>query len=153
MTTRWMDSPIGGLCLHVEDGRLTAIDFDAEVRGARASGPVLDEAERQLNEYFAGERTEFDLPLAAHGTEFQQRVWAELIKVPYGRTASYGDISHRLGLDWRGPRAVGTANNRNPIPIVIPCHRIIGADGSMVGYGGGMDRKVRLLSLETPALF
>ena len=91
--------------------------------------------------------------MAAHGSEFQRRVWEELIKVPYGHTVSYGDISDRLGLDWRGPRAVGSANNRNPIPIVIPCHRIIGADGSMVGYGGGLERKVQLLSLETPALF
>lgn len=153
MTTRWMDSPIGGLRLSSDGTALTGIDFDAEAEGLRTADPVLDLAERQLNEYFAGERTDFDLPLAAHGTEFQRRVWEELIKVPYGRTASYGDISHRLGLDWRGPRAVGTANNRNPIPIVIPCHRIIGADGSMVGYGGGLDRKVQLLTLETPALF
>lgn len=114
---------------------------------------VLDDTEQQLNEYFAGKRTDFDLPLAAHGTEFQHRVWDELVKVPYGKTASYGDISQRLGLDRRGPRAVGAANGRNPIPIVVPCHRIIDADGSMTGYAGGLDKKMILLNLESPALF
>lgn len=153
MTTRWMDSPIGGLRLHAEGDKLVAIDFDAAVDGTRVDNATLDAAEQQLNEYFAGERTDFDLPLAAQGTEFQHRVWDELMKVPFGETASYGEISHRLGLDRRGPRAVGSANGRNPIPIIVPCHRIIGADGSMTGYAGGLDRKIQLLSLESPALF
>lgn len=153
MTTRWINSPIGGLRLHAEGDKLVAIDFDATVTGVRVDSQVLDDTERQLDEYFAGTRTEFDLPLAAQGTEFQHRVWDELMKVPYGKTASYGDISRRLGLDRRGPRAVGTANGRNPIPIVVPCHRIIGSDGSMTGYAGGLERKVQLLTLETPALF
>lgn len=153
MTTRWMDSPIGGLRLHAEGDKLVAIDFDATDDGDREDNATLDAAEQQLTEYFAGERTEFDLPLAAHGTEFQHRVWDELVKVPFGETASYGEISQRLGLDRRGPRAVGMANGRNPIPIIVPCHRIIGADGSMTGYAGGLDKKVQLLDLETPALF
>lgn len=153
MTTRWMDSPIGGLRLHADGDKLVAIDFDAAVSGDRVESAVLDAAEQQLNEYFAAQRTEFDLPLAAEGTEFQHRVWDELVKVPFGETASYGEISQRLGLDRRGPRAVGMANGRNPIPIIVPCHRIIGADGSMTGYAGGLDRKVQLLGLESPALF
>lgn len=153
MTTRWMDSPIGGLRLHAEGDKLVAIDFDAVVDGERVDNVTLDAAEQQLNEYFGGKRTEFDLPLAAQGTEFQHHVWDELMKVPFGETASYGEISRRLGLDRRGPRAVGSANGRNPIPIIVPCHRIIGADGSLTGYAGGLDRKVQLLSLESPALF
>lgn len=153
MTTRWIDSPIGGLRLRADGDKLVAIDFDAEARGERVESFVLDAAEQQLEEYFAGKRTEFDLPLAAHGTEFQHRVWDELVKVPFGETASYGEISQRLGLDRRGPRAVGAANGRNPIPIVVPCHRIIGADGSMTGYAGGLNRKIKLLDLESPALF
>lgn len=153
MTTRWMDSPIGGLRLRADGDKLVAIEFDAAAEGTHIESTVLDDTERQLEEYFAGERTEFDLPLAAQGTEFQHRVWDELVKVPYGETASYGDISQRLGLDRRGPRAVGAANGRNPIPIVVPCHRIIGADGSMTGYAGGLDKKMILLNLETPALF
>ncbi|MGZ5420872.1 MAG: methylated-DNA--[protein]-cysteine S-methyltransferase [Aeromicrobium sp.] len=153
MTTRWMDSPIGGLRLHADGDKLVAIDFDSTVEGERVKSDILDTAEKQLTEYFAGERTEFDLPLAAQGTGFQHRVWEELVKVPFGETASYGEISHRLGLDRRGPRAVGTANGRNPIPIIVPCHRIIGADGTLIGYAGGLDRKVKLLNLETPGLF
>lgn len=153
MTTRWMDSPIGGLRLRADGDKLVEIVFDAVVKGNCVDSAVLDLTERQLIEYFAGERTEFELPLAAQGTEFQHRVWDELIKVPFGTTASYGDISQRLGLDRRGPRAVGAANGRNPIPIVVPCHRIIGADGSMTGYAGGLDKKITLLDLESPALF
>lgn len=153
MTTRWMDSPVGGLRLRADGDKLVEIIFDAAVQGRRVDSAVLDLTEQQLTEYFAGERTEFELPLAAQGTEFQHRVWDELIKVPFGATASYGDISHRLGLDRRGPRAVGAANGRNPIPIVVPCHRIIGADGSMTGYAGGLDKKITLLDLESPALF
>lgn len=153
MTTRWMDSPIGGLLLHADGDKLVAIDFDADDDGDRADNDVLVATELQLGEYFAGERTDFGVPLGAQGTEFQHRVWDELIKVPFGETASYGDISQRLGLDRRGPRAVGTANGRNPIPIIVPCHRIIGADGSMTGYAGGLERKVQLLNLESPGLF
>lgn len=113
---------------------------------------VLLRAATQLAQYFAGERTEFDLPLAPRGTEFQHRVWAELRKIGYGETASYGDIAHRLGLTNVASRAVGTANGRNPIPIIVPCHRVIGADGTLTGYAGGIERKRILLDLERPTL-
>jgi methylated-DNA-[protein]-cysteine S-methyltransferase len=154
MTTRWLDSPIGGLRIHVSAGLVTAIDFGASApRGARTSDPLLDRAERQLVEYFAGARTEFDLPLASDGTEFQKKVWSELLRIPYGETASYGQIARRLGYEPGISRAVGAANGANPIPIVVPCHRVIGADGSLTGYAGGVDRKRTLLELERPGLF
>jgi methylated-DNA-[protein]-cysteine S-methyltransferase len=153
MTTRWIDTPIGGLRLHAHAGLLAAIDFDAKPRGARVADPVLDAAERQLTEYFAGTRTEFDLPLASEGTEFQKKVWAELGRIPYGETATYGDIAKRLGYEPVISRAVGVANASNPLPIVVPCHRVIGSDGKLTGYAGGIDRKQALLELEQPGLF
>lgn len=153
-STRWIDSPIGGLRIHVFAGLVTAIDFGSSApRGARAADVVLDRAEQQLAEYFAGERTEFDLPLASDGTEFQKKVWSELHRIPYGETASYGDIARRLGYEPGISRAVGAANGANPIPIVVPCHRVIGADGSLTGYAGGLERKRILLDLERPGLF
>jgi methylated-DNA-[protein]-cysteine S-methyltransferase len=154
MTTRWLDSPIGGLRIHVSAGLVTAIDFGASSpRGSRTSDPLLDRAEWQLAEYFAGDRTEFDLSLASDGTEFQKKVWSELLRIPYGETASYGEIARRLGYEPGISRAVGAANGANPIPIVVPCHRVIGADGSITGYAGGVDRKRTLLELERPGLF
>lgn len=153
MSTRWMDSPIGGLRLHSSAGLLTAIDFGAEVRGERTTDPLLDAAELQLTEYFAGERTDFDLPLANDGTQFQQKVWGELRRIPFGETASYGDIARRLGYEPVVSRAVGAANGANPIPIIVPCHRVVGADGSLTGYAGGLSRKKILLDLEQPGLF
>lgn len=153
MTTRWIDSPVGGLRLHAHAGLLTAIDFDAEPRGARVPDPVLDEAERQLSDYFDGKRIEFDLPLASEGSEFQKKVWAELLRIPYGETATYGDIARRLGYEPVISRAVGVANASNPLPIVVPCHRVIGSDGKLTGYAGGVDRKRALLELEQPGLF
>lgn len=153
-TTRWIDSSIGGLRIHASAGLITAIDFGArEPRGVRQHDPLLDRAEAQLTEYFAGEREEFDLPLANDGTEFQKKVWAELRRIPYGETASYGDIARRLGYEPGISRAVGAANGANPIPIVVPCHRVIGANGSLTGYAGGLDRKKTLLDLERPGLF
>ena len=153
-TTRWMDSPIGGLRLHVAAGLLTAIDFGAAApRRQRVADPVLDRAEQQLAEYFAGDRTEFDLPLANDGSEFQKKVWAELLRIPYGETASYGEIARRLGYELVISRAVGAANGANPIPIVVPCHRVIGSNGSLTGYAGGIERKKTLLELERPGLF
>lgn len=137
----------------------TAADPATPARDAAANGQgqsddesVLLRAAAQLAQYFAGERTEFDLPLAPRGTEFQHRVWAELRMIGYGETASYGDIAHRLGLTNAASRAVGTANGRNPIPIIVPCHRVIGADGTLTGYAGGIERKRVLLDLERPAL-
>ena len=154
MTTRWIDSPVGGLRIHSSAGLVTAIGFDAfEPRGARMSDPVIDLAEQQLAEYFAGQRTDFDLPLASDGTEFQKKVWAELQRIPYGETATYGDIARRLGYEPGISRAVGAANGANPIPVVVPCHRVIGADGSLTGYAGGLERKKILLDLEMPGLF
>jgi methylated-DNA-[protein]-cysteine S-methyltransferase len=106
-----------------------------------------------LKEYFAGEREEFDLPMAPSGTGFQLRVWAALREIPYATTTSYGEIARRLELGARGARAVGLANGSNPIPIIVPCHRVVGADGSLTGYGGGLDRKRTLLAIESPGLF
>ena len=153
MTTRWMDSPIGGLRLHAQAGLITAIDFDARPRHSRVSDPLLDDAERQLTEYFAGGRTSFDLPLASEGSEFQKKVWAELQRIPFGETASYGEVARRLGYEPVISRAVGAANGANPIPIVVPCHRVIGANGTLTGYAGGIERKKTLLALEQPGLF
>ena len=153
MSTRWMDSPIGGLRLHSSAGLLTAIEFGAEVRGERVADPVLDATETQLAEYFAGDRKEFDLPLANDGTEFQQKVWGELRRIPYGETASYSEIAARLGYEPVVSRAVGAANGANPIPVVVPCHRVIGSNGTLTGYAGGVERKQILLDLERPGLF
>ncbi|MBD8605792.1 methylated-DNA--[protein]-cysteine S-methyltransferase [Aeromicrobium sp. CFBP 8757] len=154
MTTRWIDSPIGGLRIHTSAGLVTAIGFGADApRGEQAPDALLDRAEQQLGEYFAGERTRFDLPLASDGTEFQKKVWSELLRIPYGETASYGEIARRLGYEPGISRAVGAANGANPLPIVVPCHRVIGADGSLTGYAGGVERKRTLLDLERPGLF
>jgi len=109
--------------------------------------PVLKAAQAQLDEYFRGERHEFDLPLAAQGTEFQQQVWQSLTQIPYGTTMSYGDLARKLG-NPDATRAVGLANGKNPISIIVPCHRVIGADGSLTGFGGGVGRKRFLLDLE-----
>lgn len=152
-STRWMDSPVGGLRLHAHAGLLTRVEFGAEPEGSSLVDPLLDAVEQQLTEYFAGERREFDLPLASDGTEFQRKVWSEVRRIPYGETASYGDIARRLGYEPGISRAVGAANGANPLPIVVPCHRVVGADGSLTGYAGGPDRKRILLELEQPGLF
>ena len=154
MSPTIVNSLVGPLRLEATEQGLIRLAFRAGSRGpsARAfSGSkavrILDEAQRQLTEYFSGRRREFDLPLAPAGTEFQRAVWTALRAIPYGETISYGELARRLGRP-RAARAVGTANGRNPIPIVIPCHRVVGADGSLVGYGGGLDIKRRLLELE-----
>jgi methylated-DNA-[protein]-cysteine S-methyltransferase len=155
-----MDSPVGELRLVEHDGAITAIEFspfrdsDGRPRGDRADDhPLLAEAARQLRAYFDRDLKEFDLPLAPAGSAFQQRVWHELLGVAWGETASYGEIAHRLGMTNAASRAVGLANGRNPIPIVIPCHRVIGANGTLTGYAGGLPRKQLLLELEQDALF
>jgi methylated-DNA-[protein]-cysteine S-methyltransferase len=155
-----MDSPIGELRIVEHDGAITAIEFspfrdhDGRPRGDRAdANPVLREAIRQLRAYFDRDLKEFDLPLAPGGTDFQKAVWQQLVGISYGDTASYGDIAKRLGKSNAASRAVGLANGSNPIPIVIPCHRVIGADGSLTGYAGGIERKQTLLELEQDALF
>lgn len=156
-----LDSPIGELRVVARDDAIVAIQFSPF--HARADGrpigdrddevPVLKEAVAQLRAYFARDLKDFDLPLAPRGTEFQQRVWAQLRAIGWGETASYGEIAKRLGMTNAASRAVGLANGKNPIPIVIPCHRVIGANGSLTGYAGGIERKQTLLTLETEALF
>jgi methylated-DNA-[protein]-cysteine S-methyltransferase len=155
-----MDSPIGELRIVESDGAITAIEFtpyrehDGRPRGDRDdSRPVLAEAVRQLRAYFDRDLKEFDLPLAPGGTDFQQSVWGQLLEIGYGETASYGQIAKRLGKTNAASRAVGLANGSNPIPIVIPCHRVIGADGTLTGYAGGVERKQTLLEIEQDALF
>ncbi len=141
-------TPIGPLTLHAENGALTSVWMEDESLPERRNDiPPLDEARHQLEAYFAGELHEFDLPLAPAGSEFQLRVWRELAKIPYGETISYGALATRVG-DPTKARAVGAANGRNPLPVIVPCHRVIGADGSLTGFGGGLDRKRRLLELE-----
>jgi methylated-DNA-[protein]-cysteine S-methyltransferase len=134
-------------------GEHVALASSSERQRGRRDDPVLATAHDQLTAYFAGDLTEFDLPLAPVGTDFQVRVWEQLRLIPYGETASYGQVARRLGLTNAASRAVGLANGRNPIPIVIPCHRVIGADGSLTGYGGGVERKQALLEIEQDALF
>ena len=159
-----IDSPIEQLRLVEQDGALTAIEFSPfPPTGLSHSGrplgerddadPVLVETARQLRAYFDRDLKEFDLPLAPVGSAFQQRVWAELQEIGFGETASYGQVAHRIGMTNAASRAVGLANGRNPIPIVIPCHRVIGANGTLTGYAGGLPRKQLLLELEQDALF
>lgn len=142
-------TPVGPLTLVIADGAsLTQIRFGWRDRDAGPVPEPLLEAARQLAEYFAGLRRQFDLPLAAAGTDFQHRVWGEVSAIPYGHTATYGQIAVRLGLSVAAARAVGAANGANPIPVVVPCHRVIGADGTLTGYAGGLRRKHALLHLE-----
>lgn len=146
------DSPLGALTLLAGDDGLRGVFLPGHRHGPPPSAgdaehPTARLAARQLGEYFAGERRAFDLPLAPAGTPFQRRVWAALAAIPYGETTTYGALAAGLG-DPRAVRAVGLANGRNPLPIVVPCHRVIGADGSLVGYGGGLPAKRALLELE-----
>lgn len=133
-------------------GALVAIGFDAPPDGTpgllHGGSPVLAEARRQLAEYFEGRRRVFDLPLRPDGTAFQRRVWEVLATVPWGTTTTYGAIAARLGLPPGASRAVGAANGANPLPVVLPCHRVVGSDGRLTGYAGGLERKAVLLRLE-----
>ena len=147
-----MASPVGRLELVERGGALVAIHFDAPPDGSpeneRGGSPVLVEARRQLADYFAGTLRVFDLPLRPAGTEFQRRVWEVLATVPWGTTTTYGVLAARLGMPPGASRAVGAANGANPVPIVVPCHRVIGADGRLVGFGGGLEVKAWLLDHE-----
>lgn len=152
-----LPSPIGQLTLVANNGQLTGLYMDAQQHrpdGAMfgAVGNPADEpfalAASQLDAYFAGDLKVFDLPLAPAGTQFQRRVWSALQAIPYGQTCSYGELARRVG---SAGRAVGLANGKNPIALIIPCHRVIGSDGSLTGYGGGLDRKRYLLELEGDA--
>jgi methylated-DNA-[protein]-cysteine S-methyltransferase len=147
-------TPVGPLHLTALGGAVTGLRFGSgPAVGERADDePVLVRAVAQLTAYFAGERRSFDLPLAPAGTTFQLAVWEALRQIPYGTTVSYGELARRLGSP-AASRAVGLANGRNPIAIVVPCHRVIGADGSLTGFGGGMAAKRTLLDLEAGTLF
>jgi methylated-DNA-[protein]-cysteine S-methyltransferase len=142
-----IETPIGSLALAGDSSALCAISFEPARRQWTRDDARLEDARRQLEEYFAGQRTAFDLRLALEGTDFQKRVWRALLAIPYGATASYGEIARAIGAPGAA-RAVGGANHNNPIPIIVPCHRVIGADGSLTGYGGGERRKRHLLELE-----
>ena len=144
-----INTPLGDMLAVEADGALTALDFLPE--GAQVAAgddtPLLRRVKAQLTAYFAGELQAFDLPIKPRGTDFQQKVWQRLLNIPYGETRSYGQIAREIGQPGAS-RAVGQANNRNPIAIVVPCHRVVGASGSMTGYGGGLPRKEALLELE-----
>ena len=149
----YLNSPIGDLLLAGDDDGLSLIGFpQGKMRHDPEPDWIFNEkpfaaARQQLEEYFAGDRREFDLPLNLSGTEFQVQVLEELQRIPYGKTTSYGDIAKRIGRP-RAMRAVGAANGRNPIPIIVPCHRVIGSSGDLTGFGGGLDTKAALLRLE-----
>ena len=143
-----VDTPIGPLGVIASDAGLRAVLFEGHTIRPEGSSPVLVEATRQLEAYFNGDLLAFDLPLELQGTEFQRRCWRALASIPYGQTVSYGEQGRRLGLGPDAARAVGAANGQNPLPIVLPCHRVIGANGSLTGFGGGLDVKRYLLELE-----
>jgi methylated-DNA-[protein]-cysteine S-methyltransferase len=140
-------SPAGSLTIFADEIAVKAIDF-SDTHPAENENSVSRLAAQQLKEYIAGERTEFSLPLAPDGTDFQKAVWASLLEVKFGDTASYSDIAKSIG-NVKACRAVGAANGKNPIPIVIPCHRVIGSNGKLTGYAGGLHRKTYLLALES----
>jgi len=152
-TTTLMDSPIGPLTITAVGDVLTGVHmheqrhFPTIPAGSKRDDAALAHVVAQLSAYFAGERLDFDLPMDMHGTDFQRRVWASLCEIPYGETISYGELARWVG-NPKASRAVGLANGRNPVAIVVPCHRVIGADGSLTGYGGGLERKVWLLEHE-----
>jgi methylated-DNA-[protein]-cysteine S-methyltransferase len=161
---RSIDSPVGGLLLARDEAGLRMIHFAGPAKaghdqfgGVRLQAEwtrrdsAFDDVVSQLDQYFQGGRRDFDLPLAPHGTPFQQKVWRALLDIPYGETISYGELAARIG-QRSASRAVGLANGSNPISIVIPCHRVIGANGKLTGYGGGLPIKQQLLSLERGGL-
>ena len=145
------DSPIGKIGIGEEGGKITDVNFERSAckphEYVTAETPMIKKAHAQLEEYFAGKRKSFDLPLEPGGTDFQRRCWNALIDIPYGETRTYADIARAAGSP-QGFRAAGMANNRNHIAIMIPCHRVIGSDGSLIGFGGGLDVKKYLLELE-----
>jgi methylated-DNA-[protein]-cysteine S-methyltransferase len=156
LTTTTVETPVGELRLVASSAGLRAVlwpdrqakaDVVAPSHEASASSPLLDDAARQLGEYFAGARTTFDLPLELLGTSFQRTAWLALAEIPFGETRSYAEQARRIGRP-RAVRAVGAANGRNPLPIVLPCHRVVGSDGSLTGFGGGLEVKRALLDHE-----
>jgi methylated-DNA-[protein]-cysteine S-methyltransferase len=147
-TSVYGDSPIGPLTILEEPAGLCGLRFGAEPGSPAATGPVAE----QLAAYFAGELRAFDLPVVLRGSESELAVWDALRSIPYGSTTTYGDITRRVGRSLSDVRAVAATIGRTPVPIVVPCHRVIGADGSLTGYGGGLHRKRTLLDLESPVL-
>jgi methylated-DNA-[protein]-cysteine S-methyltransferase len=153
-----INSPVGKLKIVASAKHLVAVEWEGEPGNRKRDNPakldsrhpILCETERQLSEYFAGIRTQFDLPLEARGSEFEKKVWRALEKIPYGKTRSYLDLARAIGSP-KACRAVGAANSRNPLPIVVPCHRVIGANGKLTGFAGGLDRKATLLAHEARA--
>lgn len=146
MFYQYLNSPIGFIKITANDEAINEVTF-VENEEEDKPNALTQEAVNQLMEYFEGKRKVFDLPLSPIGTPFQQAVWKALCSIPYGETRSYGEIAKMIG-NPKASRAVGMANNRNPISIIIPCHRVIGASGKLVGYGGGIDKKIYLLNLE-----
>lgn len=146
----YYDTAIGKIGIAEEEGWITNVILEADnflEECIQEETELLQKAAEELREYVEGRRKDFDLPLRPQGTPFRQRVWEALCTIPYGETRSYKDIAHAVGNE-KACRAVGGANNKNPIPIFIPCHRVIGADGKLVGYGGGLEMKIKLLELE-----
>ena len=142
-----IDSPVGPLTLTADGEALTGLYFGAKVLGDKGEGSILDAAKIQLGEYFSGKRRSFDLPLKPQGTAFRMQVWQALLEIPYGETRTYGEIAAVIGSP-KATRAVGNANHHNPISIIIPCHRVVGFNGALTGYGGGIEKKQFLLTLE-----
>lgn len=166
ITTCFHKTPVGELILGVHKGKLCLLDYRyrkmreavdqrlqkfLECKYTDGSDPLLDQARQQLHQYFDGSRTDFDLPLALAGTDFQQSVWMELLKIPYGKTTHYSGLAQQLGNE-KAVRAVASANGANAIAIIVPCHRVIGSDGTLVGYAGGLTAKRKLLELEQSAV-
>jgi methylated-DNA-[protein]-cysteine S-methyltransferase len=149
--SRHCATPIGTLTLVGSEAGLSAVHFEGSGLEADGGCPLLDEAAGQLEAYFSGDRRHFDLPLDLAGTPFQLRAWHALAEIPYGTTVSYAEQARRLGRP-SAVRAVGAANGRNPVPIVLPCHRVVGSDGSLTGFGGGLDVKRALLDHEARVL-
>jgi methylated-DNA-[protein]-cysteine S-methyltransferase len=155
LACKTMESPAGKLKLVASDKGLVAVLWQSDRPSRMRLGelaednqhPVLLKVERQLGEYFAGKRKEFSLPLDMRGTAFQKNVWEALLAIPFGETRSYGQLAKQLG-NPNATRAVGAANGRNPLPIIVPCHRVIGSSGKLTGFGGGLETKAQLLSLE-----
>ena len=148
MFCAYFESPVGLLLIEGDDTTIVSISFQEKKEKKIQSSAIIRKCMQELEEYFSGKRKTFDVPLAPSGTPFQQAVWNELLKIPFAKTISYLQLARKLG-DEKKIRAAGTANGKNPIPIIIPCHRVIGSNGSMVGYGGGLWKKKWLLEFES----
>lgn len=143
----YFDSPLGTIELFATEKGISSLYFVSEKKNGQSENSILSKGIKQLNEYFGKKRKEFTLPLDLRGTEFQKKVWNELLKIPFGKTVSYLHIAKKIG-DENSTRAVGNANGKNPVSIIVPCHRVIGADGNLIGYGGGIEKKKWLLEFE-----